>query len=387
MLPRLNRRGLWSALAISFLIFKTEAAPANDRFVNATVLVGAVTLAVGDNFGATREAGEPLHATLGGGKSVWWRYDAPDTGFLTVSTFGSVTVGNFEMDTVLAVYTGDVVFALTEVTSNDDDEENDTYASRVIFPVQKGTRYYIAVDGWPYEEGVEEGNIHLSYVYTPKLPTKPEPQWTLPSVDGGTVTAGGFAGEVRLVNFWATWCGPCIVEIPDLIEVHNKYQRFGFSVIGISIDNATSPGQPPMDLVGNFVIQHGMNYPVVMTRPGFGEVESQYGSVAAIPTTFVVDRDNNIVRTVVGSRDQAFFEALVKPYLFNNVGLSVRREGVETVIEWPSLAGVVGAQLESAPEANGTWAISETESTDDGITTTVRINSDQRRFYRLKISL
>ena len=207
-------------------------------------------------------------------------------------------------------------------------------------------------------------------------------------MDGTTVRSTNFAGGVRLVNFWATWCGPCIVEIPDLIEVQSKYERFGFSVIGISIDDPTTPGQPPRNLVENFAVQYGMNYPVVMTRPGGYLVEDQYGEVNAIPSTFLVDRNNNIVRTVVGSRDQAFFEALVKPYLFDNIGLSVRREGAETVIKWPSLAGAVSAhQLESAAEANGTWAASDAELTDDGTTTSMRISSNLRRFYRLRITL
>ena len=382
-----NRMLGWCALTLTFFTLVTAGAPVNDHFANATLLNPTATAAAGSNIGATREVGEPVHADAGGGKSVWWIYDAPQTGYLTVSTLDSVTAGNFEMDTVLAVYTGSAVSALSEVASNDDDPDSDSYGSKVTFAVQSGTRYYIAVDGWPYDEGTEVGNIVLRYTYTLKFPTKPEPQWSLPSVDGTTVRSTNFASEVRLVNFWATWCGPCIVEIPDLIEVQSKYERFGFSVIGISIDDPTAPGQPPRNLVGNFAVQYGMNYPVVMTRPGGYLVESQYGEVNAIPTTFLVDRNNNIVRTVVGSRDQAFFEALVKPYLFDNIGLSVRREGAETVIEWPSLAGVVSAELESAAEANGNWATSDAELTDDGTTTSVRISSNLRRFYRLRITL
>ena len=134
-----------------------QAAPANDNFVNATLLDPSATLAMGSNIGATREAGEPVHANAGGGKSVWWIYDVPQTGYLTVSTLDSVTAGNFEMDTVLAIYTGSAVSALSEVASNDDDSDSDSLGSKVIFPVQSGTRYYIAVDGWPYDEGQKWG--------------------------------------------------------------------------------------------------------------------------------------------------------------------------------------------------------------------------------------
>ena len=382
-----NWLACWCAILMSVFLFAAEAAPANDPFANAFLLDPALTVTQGSNVGATSEPGEPSHAEVRGGKSVWWIYDAPQTGFLTVSTLDSRTPANFEMDTILAVYTGSSVSALTLVAFNDDDSESDSYGSKVIIPVRSGTRYYIAVDGYPYEEGTEVGNIVLRYTYSLKFPAKAEPQWTLPGVDGTTVRSTSFAGEVRLVNFWATWCGPCIVEIPDLIAVQNKFERFGFSVIGISIDNPQAPGQPPIDLVANFAIEHGMNYPIVMTRPASSAVESQYGDVSAIPTTFVVDRNNHIVRTVVGSRDQAFFESLLKPFLFDNIALNVRREGAETVIEWPSLAGVVSAQLETAPAANGTWGVSNEEATDNGTTTAVRIDSNSLRFYRLRINL
>jgi thiol-disulfide isomerase/thioredoxin len=380
----LNRwLGVFAAV---FLASTAQGSPANDDFRDAVSLDPVETMVTGSNVGATEEAGEPVHGRAGGGKTVWWIYEAQQNGFLTVSTLESVSTFNFEMDTVLAVYTGTSVSALTEIASNDDDPDSGSYGSKVIFPVQSGTRYYIAVDGWDYEEGAEEGFIVLRYAFSETFPWRKAPSWNLPNIQGEMVNSTNFSGKLTLVNFWATWCGPCVAEIPDLMQLQSEYERFGFSVIGISVDNATSPGQPPRELVRNFADGMGMNYPVVMTRPTWSGVENQFGDISAIPTTFLVDRNNNIVRTVVGSRNKAFFESMVKPYLFDNIGLSVRREDAETVIEWPSLNGVATVQLESVSGLAHSWTESAATVTDDGVTASARISNAGGGFFRLRIN-
>ncbi|MEI6862097.1 MAG: MBG domain-containing protein, partial [Verrucomicrobiota bacterium] len=115
--------------------------PANDNFENRIVLTGTAASTTGSNVGATREAGEPNHADLAGGKSVWWSWTAPATGTVTISTAGS------SFDTLLAVYTGTAVGALTSVGSNDDSSTS-TNSSTVVVGVQSGTTYQIAVDGF-----------------------------------------------------------------------------------------------------------------------------------------------------------------------------------------------------------------------------------------------
>jgi thiol-disulfide isomerase/thioredoxin len=371
----------------SFLLSQSaNAAPSNDLFADAEVLNPTVTHVTGSNVGATREPGEPIHAAFGGGKSVWWIYDAQETGYLSVNTFGSISVDTFELDTVLAIYTGTSVNNILEIASNDDDEESDTYNSKLIFPVQAGTRYYIAVDGWNYDTGADQGSIQLEYIFSLTLPTVPAPVWTLPNIDGSMLSSTDFTNKVTLVNIWATWCGPCRDEIPDLVELHSELERFGFSVIGISIDDPTTPGQAPLSLVANFAASYGMNYPVVMTRPSWFNVEVAYGNPSAIPTTFVVDRQNNIVREVVGSRNKTYFASLVKPYVFDNVGMTVRREGAETVLEWPSLGGAATVQLQTATQLNSTWTTLNSAVTDDGTTASVRFGNGNGGFYRLRIN-
>ena len=116
-------------------------APPNDRFADAQPLIGITGVAVSHNHGATKEPGEPNHAGQPGGRSIWYRWQAPSSGPATFSTFGS------SLDTVLAVYTGTAVNTLTQVASNDDDAQMKLLTSKVTFTATAGTIYWIAVDG------------------------------------------------------------------------------------------------------------------------------------------------------------------------------------------------------------------------------------------------
>jgi subtilisin family serine protease len=116
-------------------------AVANDAFASAVLCSGSAFTVTGSNVGATKEAGEPSHAGLAGGKSVWWTWTAPASGKLTLVTAGS------SYDTVLAVYTGDAVNGLRAVAFNDDASWRDL-TSKVNFSVSSGVRYRIAVDGY-----------------------------------------------------------------------------------------------------------------------------------------------------------------------------------------------------------------------------------------------
>jgi hypothetical protein len=133
------------------------ARPANDNFANRILIVGSMFSVSGVNSNATKEFSEPNHGGNAGGKSVWWRWTAPFSGRVTVSTAGS----NF--DTLLAVYTGSAVNGLTTINSNDNDGTNVT--SRMSFSCVAGTAYAIAVDG----RGGAAGNIVLTIAASPWL--------------------------------------------------------------------------------------------------------------------------------------------------------------------------------------------------------------------------
>jgi subtilisin family serine protease len=125
--------------------------PVNDNFASATVLTGTSFSVSGSNIGATMQTGEPKHAGITGGKSVWWSWTAPSTGTFTLETTGS------SFDTTLAIYTGSAVNTLAVVGSNDD-KSNNLRISKVVVSVVSGTTYRIAVDGY----SAESGSIALS---------------------------------------------------------------------------------------------------------------------------------------------------------------------------------------------------------------------------------
>ncbi len=274
----------------------------------------------GTNLGASREAGEPDHAGSTGGRSVWWSWTAPVGGPVTISTAGST------FDTVLGIYQGSSLPSLVEVTSDDDGGTN--RSSRTTFLAVSRATYQIAVDGFLGAAG----QVRLSI-----LPGgRPAPYWELKDLSGNTIKSTDFVGRVVLLNFWATWCGPCIDEIPALIELQNQYASEGLMVVGPSVDTVSAA------LVQQFVSEHGMNYPVVMAN---GRTQQDYGGIPAIPATFLIDREGKIVSQFVGSRNRAVFESVILP-LLKDVRPNIQRGAGGITISWT--AAQSGFVLESA---------------------------------------
>ena len=119
------------------------------------------------------------------------------------------------------------------------------------------------------------------------------------TLDGVEQSAAFYKGKVLIIDFWATWCGPCKVAIPDLNDLHGQYAAKGLVVIGVSVDK-TGP-----DAVKEFVEQYRIVYPVVT---GDRSVEEAYGQVMAppqnrvtsLPTTFIINREGQVVKSYVG---------------------------------------------------------------------------------------
>jgi thiol-disulfide isomerase/thioredoxin len=132
------------------------------------------------------------------------------------------------------------------------------------------------------------------------------PAWELKSMDGKLVKSADFAGKVVILDFWATWCGPCRMEIPGFIELQKQYAEKGLVVVGVSLDQEGAP------VVKSFMDKAGINYPVVL---GDETIVNAFGGVEGIPTTFIIDHDGKIVRKHVGYTDKAEFEAEIKPLL------------------------------------------------------------------------
>jgi thiol-disulfide isomerase/thioredoxin len=135
------------------------------------------------------------------------------------------------------------------------------------------------------------------------------PDFTLPRVsDGKPFHLRGHLGQVVLIDFWATWCGPCRMAIPHLIELQKKYGGKNFTVVGVSLDQ-----QGPA-VVQPFAQQWNLNYPVVVDSDG--SLARDYGGIRAIPTTLVIDREGRVVGDpIVGYRPYEEYEALVQKAL------------------------------------------------------------------------
>ena len=119
---------------------------------------------------------------------------------------------------------------------------------------------------------------------------KPAPAFTLKDLDGRDITPASLRGKVVIVNFWATWCGPCRAEIPDLVALQEQYKDT-LQIIGISEDEGG------VDAVKRFAAEHKINYPVAMTTP---EIEKLFPGISALPTSFIIDRESRIVQKHVG---------------------------------------------------------------------------------------
>jgi DsbE subfamily thiol:disulfide oxidoreductase len=110
------------------------------------------------------------------------------------------------------------------------------------------------------------------------------PDFTLQSRDGKNIRLSDFRGKVVLLNFWASWCGPCRQEMPILDEIHNKYKSLGFTVLGVNLDAKSKKAT-------NYLKDTPVTFPVLFDPKG--DVSSQYG-VQAMPSTVIIDRDGNV---------------------------------------------------------------------------------------------
>jgi peroxiredoxin len=140
----------------------------------------------------------------------------------------------------------------------------------------------------------------------PDLRGKQAPAFMLKTVDGKTVSLSDYKGKAVLVNFWATWCGPCKLEMPWLIDLQKKYAAQGFTVLGISEDD----GSPKN--VGDFAAKMGVDYPVLMANDS---VSKAYGGIDYLPTSYYIGRDGKVVLEVGGIVSQNEIDANIQKIL------------------------------------------------------------------------
>ena len=131
--------------------------------------------------------------------------------------------------------------------------------------------------------------------------------YTLKDMNGVNVRLSDYKGKVILMNFWATWCGPCKTEIPAFVELYDQYKDQGFIVLGVSTDD-----EP--EALRAYAASMKMNYPVLVARDK-EEVLDAWGPIYAIPTTFFVGRDGSICGKHMGAATKEEFEKEIKALL------------------------------------------------------------------------
>ena len=135
---------------------------------------------------------------------------------------------------------------------------------------------------------------------------KAAPSFTVLDLNGKEVSLSDFNGKVVILDFWATWCPPCVKEIPHFIELYKEYKNQGLAILGISVD------QQGIGVVKAFNKKYKINYPIVMANR---QVVNGYSNIRSIPTTFVIDPAGKIRRMYVGYREKSVFEADIKALL------------------------------------------------------------------------
>jgi len=131
--------------------------------------------------------------------------------------------------------------------------------------------------------------------------------FTLQDLDGNDVTLSAYKGKVILLDFWATWCGPCKVEIPGFIELFSKYRSQGLQVLGFAVDD-------PVPALKAYANELGMNYPVLVGN-GRNDVLQAFGPMVGLPTTIIIARDGTICARHTGFTPKDRFERQVRALL------------------------------------------------------------------------
>lgn len=135
------------------------------------------------------------------------------------------------------------------------------------------------------------------------LTGKAAPEFTLQSLDGKTVHLSDYRGKAVVLNFWATWCAPCKIEMPWFVDLQKKYAPEGLQLVGVAMDDAT-----PKE-IAEFAKQMSVNYPILIGKEAVGQA---YGGVPFMPETFYIDRNGKIIENAFGLKSRSEIEGDMK---------------------------------------------------------------------------
>jgi cytochrome c-type biogenesis protein len=154
----------------------------------------------------------------------------------------------------------------------------------------------------------------------------PAPDFTLESLDGRNIRLSDLRGKAVLLNFWATWCVPCKIEMPWFVELQNQYGAQGLQIVGVAMDDASK------EEIAKFAKDMGVNYPILIGKEAVGD---QYGGVPALPETFFIGRDGKIVDKILGLRGKADIEDDIKRALDTEPGATQEPAAAASAVAVP----------------------------------------------------
>lgn len=138
---------------------------------------------------------------------------------------------------------------------------------------------------------------------------KPAPNFSLPGLDGKKINLSDYRGRVVLVNIWATWCAPCVEEMPSMQKLYNEFKGVGFEILAVSID------AQGLEVVAPFMNNHKLTFPALLDPKG--ALRTLYRTTG-VPESFIIDKDGILIKKIIGARDWAtpetsrFFRDLIQ---------------------------------------------------------------------------
>jgi thiol-disulfide isomerase/thioredoxin len=142
------------------------------------------------------------------------------------------------------------------------------------------------------------------------------PDFELPELDGKKLKLSDLRGKAVLLNFWATYCGPCKIEMPWFVELQKEYGPQGFQIVGVAMDDASTED------IAKFTKEMGVNYPILLGQESVGE---SYGGVGVLPTTFFIDRDGKLIAREFGLQSRSVFVDHIKKAMRQGEAVQARK--------------------------------------------------------------